>query len=332
MITSTLKTEFLDLQPRLVRLQRVMRDQLEHMVEASGLTLGVPIESRIKSWESIDSKLKRKLLTPRKLSELDDLLGVRAIFLFQRDLDDFISNVEKTFAVHSREDTSARLGASQFGYKSQHYVVSAPEHWATVPNMSGLTDLKVELQMRTLPQHIWAAASHKLQYKIENAVPEPIRRSIHRVSALLELVDLELGRVLQEKDEYVEAQHHDPSGSDALDVSVIEAVLDAELPAANRDRAQEDYSNLLRDLSNFSIGTRKQLQDLLRKHRTAVLEYEHTHADYAFGVEDDLDEGESMSARAARGVYFTHVGLARQALSIEFGEDQVRGWLGKWRG
>jgi ppGpp synthetase/RelA/SpoT-type nucleotidyltranferase len=68
-----------------------------------------------------------------------------------------------------------------------------------------------ELQLRTLAQHIWAVASHKLQYKREASVPVPIRRSINRVSALLEMVDLEFDRVLLEREQYVPATRDQPA-------------------------------------------------------------------------------------------------------------------------
>lgn len=59
-----------------------------------------------------------------------------------------------------------------------------------------MSGLKAEVQVRTVTQHVWAAASHVLQYKQEASVPLPVRRSIYRVSALLETVDLEFERVL----------------------------------------------------------------------------------------------------------------------------------------
>ena len=78
-----------------------------------------------------------------------------------------------------------------------------PDDWLNVPTFREFKGLRAELQIRTLAQQLWAAASHKLQYKRESSVPYPIRRSIHRVAALLETVDLELERVLSERDPHL---------------------------------------------------------------------------------------------------------------------------------
>ena len=50
-------------------------------------------------------------------------------------------------------DTSERLKDDQFGYSSIHIVAALPSEWLKVPTMSGLEDLKAEIQVRTLAQH-----------------------------------------------------------------------------------------------------------------------------------------------------------------------------------
>ena len=318
--------EFLSLRPHLENLQMVLKQQLEHVLNSSGMTLGLPIESRLKTWESIDSKLKRKNQEPKPLSDLDDLLGLRVIFLFERDLDAFRDKITELFKIHSEEDASDRLNLTQFGYRSRHYVISIPAGWKSVPSMSGLGDLRAEIQVRTLAQHIWAAASHKLQYKNEDGVPKPIRRSIHRLSALLELVDLELGRVLNDRDAYVQGLAKDSADINPLDVSVLEAVLDAELPSKNKEPTREDYGELLRNLFEFSIRTRGELQSLLRETMGAILGQENAYVDMMKDVQhaEPSPDNEIMRSRAARGVYFTHEGLTRHALEAKFGVDKVR--------
>ncbi|MGC4367045.1 GTP pyrophosphokinase [Hydrogenophaga sp. R2] len=305
-----------------------MVEQLGHLVDSCGLTLGVPIESRVKTWSSVAEKLERKRLKPKRLDEIEDLVGIRVIFLFQRDLEQFHAQIENAFKVISAEDTSQRLTDAQFGYKSRHYILNLPAELDRVPTLKGLTQQKVELQVRTLAQHIWAAAAHKLQYKHEESVPLPLRRSIYRVSALLETVDLEFTRVLEQRDEYVKTQAASLVELDRLDVNVVEAVLDQLLPAKSKDVVTEDYSDLMADLQNFKIFTRGDLTSLISKHEDAILKADAKEVGRRWGDEEDDEEGgERLVERLGRGVFFTHVGLVRQALCEEFGDDAVRGWL-----
>lgn len=309
-----------------------MVEQLEQLVISYGLTFGVPIESRIKSWDSIEEKLERKRLKPKSLSDFDDLLGLRVIFLFQRDLEPFHNAISETFKITSVEDTSLRLADAQFGYKSRHYLASLPHEWEQIPSFKGLTKLGVEIQVRTLAQHIWAAAAHKLQYKHEGGVPLPLRRSIYRVSALLETVDLEFTRVLRERDDYVRTQAATAAEADKLDVTIVEAVLDEMLPAKSKDAGGEDYSDLLVDLERFNISTRGALKSLLAEQLEAIMRADANEVRSKVGdndnVADDLnDHGEHVVDRLARGVYFTHVGLARRALSERYESNTVQEWL-----
>lgn len=327
---SSLKLDHQDLVPKLNRLKEAMIQQLDALVRDCDLTLGVPIESRVKTWESIEEKLERKGMTPKELEEVEDLLGLRVIFLFQRDLDPFHGKIKEIFNVMSEENTSDRLDDAQFGYHSRHYILTMPEGWNGVPSLNGLTGQKIELQVRTLAQHIWAAASHKLQYKHEQSVPAPLRRSIYRVSALLETVDLEFIRVLDNLKEYREAQDTQAADDDELNVTLVEMILDELLPPGNKDTGAEDYFSLLVDLQQFEIKSRKNLINLLQESMLNIMQHEREEVTKRqssphFHYIDR--EGESTQDRINRGVFFSHAGLAREALREKFGSEIVREWL-----
>lgn len=327
---NALHLEYLAATPICIRLQNEMVKQVEHLVAMAGLTLGVPIESRVKTWDSIAEKVERKRLRRKSLKELTDLVGVRVIFLFQRDLEPFHTALASAFDVISSEDTGMRLSDAQFGYQSRHYVLSPPESWKSVPSLAALVGQVVEVQARTLAQHIWAAASHKLQYKHEESVPVPVRRAIHRVSALLETVDLELGRVLTERDEYALALSRKSDAADPLNVAVVEAVFDEILPPQNKDPGAEDYAEIVEDLQHFGVFNRESLRSLILDNLNAVMHVERDEVARRI-AEDDYDLlphiGESAAARLERGVFFTHAGLAREALCERFGNENVRNWL-----
>lgn len=101
------------------------------------------------------------------MTDLDDLIGIRVILLFHRDLERIDRILRDELDVLAAEDTGSRLSETQFGYQSQHYIVRIPESWQNTPSFSGLRSLTAEVQVRTVAQHIWAAASHKLQYEQE---------------------------------------------------------------------------------------------------------------------------------------------------------------------
>jgi ppGpp synthetase/RelA/SpoT-type nucleotidyltranferase len=302
------------------RFLKEVRHQLDHIVAEAAVTLGTPIEGRIKSLPSILEKRKSKEVSITSVTDFTDLIGLRVTLLFHRDLKTVDGLVQKMFDVVERTDTAERLDATQFGYQSLHYVLKVKEHWLQIPSFRGLESNVLELQLRTLAQHIWAVASHKLQYKREASVPLPIRRSISRVSALLEMVDLEFDRVLIEREQYV----REPSESASiLNVDLLASVLDLLLPDKNKDEDGEPYDKLLAELMAVGISTVGNLVDLISETRDEVEKDESRRA-----LEDPVDDPEASWERTIgryeRGVYFTHAGLVRLAMEAKYGADTVR--------
>ena len=139
--------------------------QIQVLIEQNSIKLAIPIDYRIKSLSSIKSKIENRNLQLNNILELNDLVGIRLIFLFNRDLEKCRNLIEENLEIIEKEDTASRLGESQFGYQSYHYVIKLPKNWLSLPSFKGFEDYRAEIQVRTIAQHIWAAASHHLQYK-----------------------------------------------------------------------------------------------------------------------------------------------------------------------
>ena len=52
-----------------------------------------------------------------------------------------------------------------------------------------------EIQVRTLNQHAWSNASHKLSYKHDGDLPHELQRKLYRLLALYELADQEIENI-----------------------------------------------------------------------------------------------------------------------------------------
>lgn len=304
------------------RLQRNVCEQIEHMLSTKGISLGVPLESRIKTLQSIEEKISRKSLEINNLSDIEDLVGFRLILLFKKDEELVCELLRTNFDVIKEEDTAQRLNESQFGYHSRHYIFRIPHSWLEIPTFKDLGDLKFEIQVRTLAQHIWAAASHKLQYKREASVPPPLRRTIHRVSALLETVDLEFDRMLEERAIYINETIISLPSSELLNVDTLKAALDDVLPSKNRSN-DENYDLLLSDLKHFSIETSDKLKSLIKDNYRAIMAEEKKQLEIA----PEHDFAGTTEARSANGVFFSHMGLTREGLRAQFGSDAVDAYL-----
>jgi ppGpp synthetase/RelA/SpoT-type nucleotidyltranferase len=317
---SVLEAEYRQLLAPSQKLCAELTNQLGRLLSDSGIATGFPIQTRVKAWDSILRKIEGSHGRYTSVGDIQDIAGIRIILQFIRDVEPVIAIISSKLTVIKQYDAAARLGQDQFGYSSVHCVVSLPDEWTAVPTMFDLKDVKAEIQVRTLAQHIWAEASHRLQYKQEATVPGSVLRSIYRVSALLETVDLEFDRVLAEREAY-RAELDVTQPDQLLNVDLLEGILDSALPEANKDQ-DEDYAYLLRDLAAFGITKVAELNELIITELEQAIRNDR---EYVRSVIESLDEEGGLSGtdreRLRRNVYYTHVGLVREMLSIRHRDE-----------
>jgi len=315
----------------------VVKDELQEGLKNAKIQLAFPIESRMKQWESIKEKLQRISLSIREISDLQDIIGFRLIVLFSRDILQIGRIISERFDVVRQYDTKERLKEDQFGYSSTHYVVKLKREALKVHHLRSLPQLCVEIQVRTLAQHLWAEASRILQYKQQEAIPREISRDLHRVSALLETVDLDFEKVLKKRDDYRAGVVALDSNTE-LNVDLIEITLDALWPDDNKNDT-ENYYYLLQYLKRRGITMQSQLTQIIRTYRDEVLrrsarQAEHlrniikTHPLHG-GTITIHEENKTITHsgitpqlidRVEKGIFYGHVALTVMAVKFETGE------------
>lgn len=323
----TLRTEYDARVAVFDRFREVLVREVSELLAKRDVDLSVPVQHRTKTWQSIADKVGRKVMTPTVIQDVRDLVGLRLILQFRRDIDTVDSALADHFVIVDREDTGGRLNEDQFGYSSVHILIATPESWLAIPTMQMFHGLVAEVQVRTTAQHIWAGASHVLQYKQEQSVPVQLRRSIYRVSALLETVDLELERLLAERQQYIAELGQGPIANNlGLDVDLLQQVLDSLLPARNKS-GDEDYAEMLRMLRQDGADHVGDVEQLIRSYGPAALSkdrqlvseiknswLEHGRTDSivrADGTEISVTEPERLD----RDVFLNHQGLLWHALA-----------------
>jgi putative GTP pyrophosphokinase len=131
-----------------------LAEQIYEVISSNDITLAVPIEKRVKSWQSVSAKIERNKLELSDVGQVGDFVGVRVILLFRRDLERVIKLLSMSLKVTSSEDALERLGVEMFGYQSVHLQAEMPESWGQVPTLKAFAGLKAEIQVRTAAQQI----------------------------------------------------------------------------------------------------------------------------------------------------------------------------------
>lgn len=143
--------------------------------------------SRIKSYDSIQSKLKRKELPeeiPVVLEKINDLVGVRAVCTYTDDLYQIVKMLYAQEDVKIIKEKDYIKKPKKSGYRSLHLILEIPI------SLQGETQwVKMELQLRTAAMDYWAGLDYQLQYKKENKEARRIGEELTEYANAIEEID-----------------------------------------------------------------------------------------------------------------------------------------------
>ena len=109
------------------------------------------------------------------------------------------------------------------------------------------------------------------------------------------------------------ARLHDCESGEPLRIERLEEVLDRCWPPENKVQ-DEPYPQLFEELWRQGICTEELLEELIDRNREEVMEDEW----FQWGMLDYESDRELKIRGAQKGVYYTHAGLTRVAVSSEF--------------
>src|SRR5690606_34771247 len=138
-----------------------------------------------------------------------------------------------------------------------------------LPEFRGLSNLKFEVQVRTVLQHAWAELAHDRNYKLGGKLPRDMERQLYLYAGMLEIADRGFDELSKQIDIYA-AQLS--SGTTA---EFLSAPLDSISPSAfiNRwcvnnqfpleESLEKDLPELLRQLAAIGVRTVAELKDII---------------------------------------------------------------------
>ncbi|MFL1804330.1 GTP pyrophosphokinase [Plesiomonas shigelloides] len=265
---SDLAQVFREIKPKHERLAANVEQALIQFLNEENIS-SFDVDKRVKEEKSFLDKVIRKSYT-RPFEEVEDISGVRVICYYNEDLSAIDNIIKEQFVVLSYSNKSKELDDDQFGYASNHYVVKLKEEWLQAPNFRGLNGLKVEIQVRTILMHAWAAISHKLLYKNNDDVPKEFKRKLNRLSALIELADEQFDDIKNMKVEYQNNVIVDANLS--LNSDSFLALMHKYFP--DRSISESDISGILSEVRKYS-GNLADFEKRIQKCVPVLADMEH---------------------------------------------------------
>ncbi len=232
------------------------------------------LAGRAKDIDSFRAKVSKKHYS-KPLEEITDFAGVRVVCHYEMDAAQIAEIIRSEFTVCEHVDKSLGLGIDKMGYGGAHFIVLLGSRYSG-GRYEGISDLKCEIQVRTVLQDAWAMISHQLAYKNEESVPPRLQRDLNNVSALLEIAQRTFDNVRERRAAYVsEIQEKEKDPPQFLAQLVDYETLLAysrwkypDLPASDKLN-----SRLLQDLDQASYPTLAQIDRVVKLAERAVEAY-----------------------------------------------------------
>ena len=151
------------------------------------------IESRIKRPESIIRKCRKKgyPITYKSIVEnLNDIAGIRIVCSFIPDIYKMIEMFENSKDITIIQKKDYIKTPKENGYSSFHIIALVPVSFA-----NGITEVKVEIQIRTIAMDFWASLEHKIKYKYPGELPDNIFGELKECSTMINEVDEKMSKL-----------------------------------------------------------------------------------------------------------------------------------------
>jgi len=166
-----------------------------------------PIEhvtSRIKSPESILQKAERKgipLNLPAIRENIRDIAGLRIICPFVSDIYKVSDLLQKQSDLEVEECRDYIQHPKPSGYRSLHLLVQVP-----VATSNQIDRVWAEIQLRTIAMDFWACLEHKLNYKYNYQIPEPLLNELREAAETIAQLDARMEKINREANHIKAAQ------------------------------------------------------------------------------------------------------------------------------
>lgn len=152
------------------------------------------ITGRVKKVSSIMDKAKRLRIGLDEMEEkIEDIAGIRIMCPFIEDIYMVVNYIRSRQDMKVVMEKDYIAAPKKSGYRSYHLIIRYPIH-----SVSGMVEVPVEIQIRTLSMNFWATIEHSLRYKYDQYLPEEIAERLKKAADSAFHLDNEMGIVRRE--------------------------------------------------------------------------------------------------------------------------------------
>ncbi len=154
------------------------------------------VKGRIKSIDSINSKLQRESKNLKSIENINDIVGFRIVCSFKSDIPKIVDLLKRSSTLKVFYEKNYIKHPKPSGYRAYHLLIGVP-----VFLQGGTEYVKVEVQIRTIAMDMWASLEHKLCY--HKNVSDEMRLELSRMSKTIKVIDEMMDQIIEKSRELI---------------------------------------------------------------------------------------------------------------------------------
>ena len=186
----------------LIKTKNIIKDLQKELNKYVGYEIIHDVTSRIKSYDSIINKMKKKKInfTYEELIEnINDIAGIRIICMSEEDIYKIVKILSSMQEINVIKEKDYIKNCKKSGYSAYHLIIEVP-----IYKEDKRVWVKVEIQIKTMAMDFWSCIEHKVKYKSSKEISKRDSKKLKVYAKIISKINRSMIKMYKNNYKYIE--------------------------------------------------------------------------------------------------------------------------------
>ena len=186
----------------LIKTKNIIKDLQKELNKYAGYEIIHDVTSRIKSYDSIINKMKKKKInfTYEELIEnINDIAGIRIICMSVEDIYKIVKILSSMQEINVIKEKDYIKNCKKSGYSAYHLIIEVP-----IYKEDKRVWVKVEIQIKTMAMDFWSCIEHKVKYKSSKEISKRDSKKLKVYAKIISKINRSMIKMYKNNYKYIE--------------------------------------------------------------------------------------------------------------------------------
>ena len=186
----------------LIKTKNIIKDLQKELNKYAGYEIIHDVTSRIKSYDSIMNKMKKKKInfTYEELIEnINDISGIRIICMSEGDIYKIVKILSSMQEINVIKEKDYIKNCKKSGYSAYHLIIEVP-----IYKEDKRVWVKVEIQIKTMAMDFWSCIEHKVKYKSLKEISKKDSKKLKVYAKIISKINRSMIKMYKNNYKYIE--------------------------------------------------------------------------------------------------------------------------------